>query len=148
MSYSLAQTRLSWPVLDAVAIPCQNTPYKPVTRLPWLDDVIKKRRNMGPRLLEYLEYEAEGTGIARIIFNRSDRWNALMGNSQENGTVAKVGAYMRGAGDAPDIRVIVLTGEGQGFCSGPICCRDNDPSVLGENFVGNRDQTEGPDPVR
>jgi len=42
----------------------------------------------------------------------------------------------------------VLTGEGQGFCSGADMRRDNDPSVLGENFIGNRDHTESPDLTR
>ena len=103
---------------------------------------------MGPNLVEYLKYEAENTGIAWITFNRPERRNALMGNSQEKGTVAKVGEYMRAADDDPDVRVIVLTGEGQGFCSGADMRRDNDPSVLGENFIGNRDHTESPDLTR
>ena len=103
---------------------------------------------MGPKLVEYLKYEAEDTGIAWITFNRPERRNALMGNSQENSTVAKVGEYMRAADDDPEVRVIVITGEGQGFCSGADMRRDNDPSVLGENFVGNRDHTESPDFIR
>ena len=45
---------------------------------------------MGPNLVEYLKYEVEDTGIAWITFNRPERRNALMGNSQEKGTVAKV----------------------------------------------------------
>ncbi|MCH2510437.1 MAG: enoyl-CoA hydratase-related protein, partial [Dehalococcoidia bacterium] len=72
---------------------------------------------MGPKLVEYLKYVAEDTGIAWITFNRPERRNALMGNSQENSTVAKVGEYMRAADDDPEVRVIVFTGEGQGFCS-------------------------------
>ena len=103
---------------------------------------------MGPKLVDYLLYEPEDSGIAWIKFNRPERQNALMGNSQENGTVAKVGEYMRAADDDPKIRVIVLTGEGQGFCSGADMRRDNDQSVLGDNFTGNRDHTEGPDLTR
>ena len=103
---------------------------------------------MGPKLVEYLKYEVEDSGICWITFNRPERRNALMGNSQENSTVAKVGEYMRAADDDPAVRVIVLTGEGQGFCSGADMRRDNDPSVLGENFVGNRDHSESPDFVR
>ena len=103
---------------------------------------------MGPELVEYLKYEVEDSGIAWITFNRPERRNALMGNSQERSTVAKVGEYMRAADDDPDVRVIVLTGEGQGFCSGADMRRDNDPDVLGENFVGNRDHTESPDYIR
>ncbi|MDE0824752.1 MAG: enoyl-CoA hydratase-related protein [Dehalococcoidia bacterium] len=103
---------------------------------------------MGPELVEYLKYEVEDSGIAWITFNRPERRNALMGNSQEKSTVAKVGEYMRAADDDPDVKVIVLTGEGQGFCSGADMRRDNDADVLGENFVGNRDDTESPDFVR
>ena len=75
---------------------------------------------MGPELVEYLKYEVEDSGIAWITFNRPERRNALMGNSQERSTVAKGGEYMRAADDDPDVRVIVLTGEGQGFCSGAV----------------------------
>ena len=73
---------------------------------------------MGPRLVEYLLYEPEDSGILWIKFNRPDRMNALVGTAEENGTVAKVGEYMRAGDDDPDIRVIVLTGVGRGFCSG------------------------------
>ena len=106
---------------------------------------------MGPKLVDYLLYEPEDTGILWIKFNRPDRMNALIGNSEENGTVAKVGEYMRAGDDDPNIRVIVLTGVGRGFCSGADM-RDNDPSVTGENFVGDRvgdrDTTPGPDAAR
>ena len=50
---------------------------------------------MGPKLVDYLLYEAEDSGIAWIRFNRPERPNALMGNSQENSTVATVGEYMQ-----------------------------------------------------
>ena len=96
---------------------------------------------MGPELVEYLKYEVEDSGIAWITFNRPERRNALMGNSQERSTVAKVGEYMRAADDDPDVRVIVLTGEGQGFCSGADTpgeltgCR-RDPHGRGQAFSG------------
>ena len=73
---------------------------------------------MAPKLVDYLLYEPEETGILWIKFNRPERMNALMGNSQEDGTVAKVVEYMRAGDDDPNIRVIVLTGVGRGFCSG------------------------------
>jgi enoyl-CoA hydratase/carnithine racemase len=73
---------------------------------------------MAPNLVDYLLYEPEDTGILWIKFNRPDRMNALVGTSEENGTVAKVGEYMRAGDDDPNIGVIVLTGVGRGFCSG------------------------------
>jgi len=48
---------------------------------------------MGPKLVDYLTYEPEESGILWIRFNRPDRLNALMGSAEENGTVAKVGEY-------------------------------------------------------
>ena len=48
---------------------------------------------MGPKLVDYLLYEPEDSGILWIKFNRPDRMNALVGTSEENGTVAKVGSF-------------------------------------------------------
>ena len=59
---------------------------------------------MGPNLVDYLLYEPEDSGILWIKFNRPDRMNALVGTSEENGTVAKVGEYMRAGDDDPNIR--------------------------------------------
>ena len=73
---------------------------------------------MGPRLVEHLLYEPEESGILWIRFNRPERMNALVGTAEENSTVAKVGEYMRAGDDDPNVRVIVLTGVGRGFCSG------------------------------
>ena len=103
---------------------------------------------MPPNLVPYLLYEPEESGILWIKFNRPERMNALIGSSEENGTVAKVGEYMRAGDDDPNVRVIVLTGVGRGFCSGADMRRDNDPSVTGENFVGNRGTQPGPDAAR
>ena len=94
----------------------------------------------GPKLVDHLLYEPEESGILWIKFNRPERMNALIGNSQENGTVAKVGEYMRAGDDDPNIRVIVLTGVGRGFCSGADMRRDNDPSVTG--VAPRRDRTQ------
>ena len=103
---------------------------------------------MGPKLVDHLLYEPESTGILWIKFNRPERRNALIGTSEENGTVAKVGEYMRAGDDDPDIRVIVLTGVGQGFCSGADMRGDTPDSVKGEKLPGERGGQGGPDSTR
>ena len=103
---------------------------------------------MGPNLVDHLLYEPEESGILWIKFNRPERMNALIGSSEENSTVAKVGEYMRAGDDDPDIRVIVLTGVGRGFCSGADMRRDTPDELKGENFIGNRSSHEGPDASR
>ena len=103
---------------------------------------------MALKLVDYLLYEPEDSGICWIRFNRPERMNALVGNSEEHGTVAKVGEYMRAADDDPNIRVIVLTGVGRGFCSGADLKNQSDPAVTGENFVGDRGSKDGPDGTR
>ena len=64
---------------------------------------------MPPNLVPYLLYEPEESGILWIKFNRPERMNALIGSSEENGTVAKVGEYMRAGDDDPNVRVMVLS---------------------------------------
>jgi 2-(1,2-epoxy-1,2-dihydrophenyl)acetyl-CoA isomerase len=103
---------------------------------------------MGPNLVDYLLYEPEDTGILWIKFNRPERMNALVGSAEENGTVAKVGEYMRAGDDAPNVRVIVLTGVGRGFCSGADMKRDISDTVKGERLPGDRSTLEGPDAAR
>ena len=103
---------------------------------------------MGPNLVDHLLYEPEDNGILWIKFNRPERMNALIGSSEENGTVAKVGEYMRAGDDDPNVRVIVLTGVGRGVCSGADMRRDTPDSLKGENFFGNRGIAEGPDAGR
>ena len=103
---------------------------------------------MGPKLVDYLLYEPEDNGILWIKFNRPERMNALVGTAEENGTVAKVGEYMRAGDDDPNIRVIVLTGVGRGFCSGADMKRDLPEGIAGEKFVGDRGTVEGPDAAR
>ena len=103
---------------------------------------------MGPNLVDHLLYEPEDNGILWIKFNRPQRMNALIGSSEENGTVAKVGEYMRAGDDDPNVRFIVLTGVGRGCCSGADMRRDTPDSLKGENFIGNRGISEGPDAAR
>jgi hypothetical protein len=50
---------------------------------------------MGPKLVDYLLYEPEDSGILWIKFNRPERMNALVGTAEEHATVTKVGDYMR-----------------------------------------------------
>ena len=73
---------------------------------------------LGPKFVDYLLYVKEDNGILWIKFNRPEKMNALYGTAEALGTVAKVGEYMRAGDDDPDVRVIVLTGVGRGFCSG------------------------------
>ena len=103
---------------------------------------------MGPKLVDHLLYEHEDNGILWIRFNRPERMNAILGSSEENGTVAKVGEYMRAGDDDPNVRVIVLTGIGRGFCAGADLKGGMPDDVKGENFVGNRNIVEGTDASR
>ncbi|MEM7250677.1 MAG: enoyl-CoA hydratase-related protein [Pseudomonadota bacterium] len=103
---------------------------------------------MGPNLVDYLLYEPEDNGILWIKFNRPERMNALVGTAEENGTVAKVGEYMRAGDDDPNVRVIVLTGVGRGFCSGADLKERAPASITGPNFSGDRGTGEGPDATR
>ena len=49
----------------------------------------------------YLLYEKEDSGILWIKFNQPEKMNALVGTAEANGTVAKVGEYMRAATTTP-----------------------------------------------
>ena len=61
---------------------------------------------------ETIRYEVE-SGVATIILNRPESLNAL--NATMRG--ALLGAFKQAARSA-DVRCVVLTGEGRGFCSG------------------------------
>ncbi|MGE0228343.1 MAG: enoyl-CoA hydratase/isomerase family protein [Dehalococcoidia bacterium] len=98
------------------------------------------------KLVDYLLYEVEDSGVCWIRLNRPERMNAVIGTAEENSTVVKVGEYMRAADDDPNVRVIVLTGVGRAFCAGVDVRGDIAPEVIGERLVGNRnaeDTAEG-----
>ncbi len=59
-----------------------------------------------------LLFEKDGR-VARIILNRPDRLNAI-----SIAMVEELGAALADADGDPNVRVIVLTGAGRGFCSG------------------------------
>ena len=89
-------------------------------------------------LVPYLLYEKEDNGILWIKFNRPEMLNAAVGGAERSGTLAKIGEYMRAGDDDPDVRVIVLTGVGRGFCAG-VNVRGTDLGAFepGDNFLGN-----------
>ena len=89
-------------------------------------------------LVPYLLYEKEDNGILWIKFNRPEMLNAAVGGAERNGTLAKIGEYMRAGDDDPDVRVIVLTGVSRGFCAG-VNVRGTDLGAFepGDNFLGN-----------
>ena len=103
---------------------------------------------MGPQRVDYLLYEKEDNGIVWIRFNRPEIMNALYGTAETLGTVAKVGEYMRAADDDADVRVIVLTGVGRGFCSGADLKNQPSPGEIGATVEGARGSHEGPDAMR
>lgn len=103
---------------------------------------------MKPELVDYLLYEKEDNGILWIKFNRPEKMNAIYGSAQQRGTVAKVGEYMRAGDDDPDVRVIVLTGVGRGFCSGADLKTRPSFEEIGPDVEGARGSREGPDGSR
>ncbi len=95
----------------------------------------------------YLLYEKEESGILWVRFNRPERLNAAVGGAERTGTLAKVGEYMRAADDDPEVKVIVLTGVGRGFCAG-VDVRGAEGFVPGDNYLGNAPAQPGPDQNR
>ena len=106
------------------------------------------KRKIGPVVVDYLLYEKEENGILWIKFNRPEKMNALYGTAEALGTVAKVGEYMRAGDDDPDVRVIVLTGVGRGFCSGADLKSRPTEDEVGLSIDGARGGHEGPDAAR
>ena len=103
---------------------------------------------IGPAIVDYLLYVKEDSGILWIKFNRPEKMNALYGTAEALGTVAKVGEYMRAGDDDPDVRVIVLTGVGRGFCSGADLKTRPSKDQVGPSVDGARGSQEGPDAAR
>jgi 2-(1,2-epoxy-1,2-dihydrophenyl)acetyl-CoA isomerase len=103
---------------------------------------------MGPELVPYLLYEPEDTGILWIRFNRPERMNAIVGTAQARGTVAKVGEYLRAGDDDLNVRVMVLTGVGRGFCAGADLRGPREGEDPGDNASGNNGMREGADASR
>jgi len=90
-------------------------------------------------LVPYLLWEKEDNGILWIKFNRPEKLNAAVGGSERTGTLSKVGEYMRAGDDDPDVKVIVLTGIGRGFCAGvDVSGADTGAFEPGDTFLGNR----------
>jgi len=77
---------------------------------------------------ESLIYEAKD-GIATLTLNRPDRLNALGGTLRDD----LFDAVTRSAAD-PEVRVVVVTGAGKGFCSG------GDVKAMGEAKAGQRER--------
>ena len=77
---------------------------------------------------ECLLYELKD-GIATLTLNRPDRLNALGGSLRDD----LHDAVTRSAAD-PDVRVMVITGAGKGFCSG------GDVKAMGEAKAGQRER--------
>ena len=103
---------------------------------------------IGQAIVDYLLYVKEDSGILWIKFNRPEKMNALYGTAEALGTVAKVGEYMRAGDDDPDVRVIVLTGVGRGFCSGAELKTRPSKDQVGPSVDGARGSHEGPDAAR
>jgi 2-(1,2-epoxy-1,2-dihydrophenyl)acetyl-CoA isomerase len=98
-------------------------------------------------MVPHLLYEPEDNGILWIKFNRPERMNAVLGGAQRNGTLTKVSEYMRAGDDDPNIRVIVLTGVGRGFCTGADVKGAPEGFDGGGSYLGSQ-RHEGPDATR
>ena len=64
-------------------------------------------------MTEALLFETDGRGVARMTLNRPERRNALDGD-----LVGALCARLAAIDGDPEIRVLVLTGSGEAFCSG------------------------------
>jgi len=64
-------------------------------------------------MTEALLFETDGRGVARLTLNRPERRNALDGD-----LVGALLARLAAIDEDPEIRILVLTGAGEAFCSG------------------------------
>ena len=62
---------------------------------------------------EILLFQTDGRGVARLTLNRPERRNALDGD-----LVGALLARIEAIENDPEVRVLVLTGSGEAFCSG------------------------------
>jgi len=81
---------------------------------------------------ETIAYEAEA-GIARLTFNRPDRLNSFTAQMHD-----EVATALKQAGSDDQVRVVVITGAGRGFCAGQdladrAVAPDSGPVDLGES---------------
>lgn len=74
-------------------------------------------------------YEATGSGVAILTFNRPDRLNAWGPD-----IAARFYSAIDRAERDPEIRVIVLTGRGKGFCAGAYLGTPNSASSYGDTM--------------
>jgi len=99
-------------------------------------------------LVPYLQYEKEDNGVVWIRFNRPEKMNACVGGDEPTGTLSKVVEYMRAADDDPDVRIIVLTGNGRAFCAGVDVGNNPIEGFEKDNYALGAKPQEGPDSVR
>ena len=68
---------------------------------------------MTPDQLQFMRLEHPASGVARVVLDRPDRLNALSWPM-----VDEFLGLMEALGDDGDVRVVILTGAGRGFCAG------------------------------
>jgi hypothetical protein len=104
--------------------------------------VIRSPRGRGAMSYEHILFDVS-EGIATITLNRPDRLNAWTGKMAQ-----EVRAAMEAAERAADVKVIILTGAGRGFCSGADMNDLTDISAAGGLEAAPRPAFEPFDPTR
>lgn len=72
---------------------------------------------------EHLVFDAPAEGVARVTFNRPERYNAFT-----FGMYRELLTWLQAVQYDTDVRVVVVTGAGKGFCSGHDLGADKMPS--------------------